>query len=388
VIRGIWEDVLMKLRSIETTPNPNCMMLKVDEDFGDRSVTIEASDPNLDRAPQVARDLLALSGVRSVFLSRDFITLTRRGGADWKPILEGAGRLLGEGEGTGAPEGGSVELDRVEIAVLEFRGLPSQVRATSSVDQARVALPERFDEALKRTLEVVKTNYLKERGWRVLEPRLGDPAEIAQMVAEELDSRISDPLLARLEDAARAGPSERAVVPEPRAPEELLADLSSPDWRLRLSAIQVIKVDDASFPMIAGAMADNKTAVRRWAAAALGSSGRIGAVEPLCDAVVSDPSVIVRRTAGDSLSDLGYPEAIPAMNQALSDASHLVRWRAARYLNEQGDESAIEALDAAIRTESDFGVRLEMTTASERIRSGGEPQVPMWLRLAQMGKQG
>ena len=236
-------------------------------------------------------------------------------------------------------------------------------------------------------LDVVKANYLKERGWRAVEPRLGDPAEIAQMVAEELDSRISDALLARLEDAARAGPSERAVVPEQRPPEELLADLSSEDWRLRLSAIQVIKVDDASFPVIAGAMADNKTAVRRWAAAALGASGRSGAVEPLCGAVVSDPSVIVRRAAGDSLSDLGFPEAIPAMCQALADASHLVRWRAARYLNETGDESALEALGAAIATESDFGIRLEMNTAKERIQSGGESQVPMWLRLARGAKQ-
>jgi hypothetical protein len=377
----------MKLRSIETTPNPNCMMLKVDENFGDRPVTIEATDPNLDRAPQVARDLLALSGVRSVFLSRDFITLTRSGGADWKPILEGAGRLLGEGEGTRAPDGVSVELDRVEIAVLEFRGLPSQIRATSATDQAREALPDRFGKALERVQDAVKANYLRERSWRALEPRLGAAAEIAQMVAEELDSRISDAMLTRLEDAARAGPSQQAVVPDQRSPQELLADLSSPDRRLRLAAIQVIKVDDASFPAISGAMADDKASVRRWAAALLGSSGRRDAVEPLCAAVVSDPSVIVRRAAGDSLSDLGFPEAISAMCQALSDASHLVRWRAARYLNEMGDESALEALGAAIGTESDFGIRLEMNTAKERIQSGGESQVPMWLRLARGAKQ-
>ena len=378
----------MKLRSIETTPNPNCMMLKVDQDFGDRSLTIEASDANLDRAPQVARDLLALQGVRSVFLSRDFITLTRRGGADWKPILEGAGRLLGE-EGTemdGAESTGE-DLALVSIAVLEFRGLPSQVRASSTTEQARVALPDRFGEALVRVLDTAKATYLRERGWRALEPRLGDPAEIAQMVADELDSSISDPLLARLADAATAGASEELVLPEPRSAKELLADLSSPDWRLRLSAIQLLQIDDSSFPMIAGAMADSKPAVRRWAAAALGSSKRRDAVEPLCAAVVSDPSVIVRRTAGDSLSDLGDSAATPAMCQALSDTSHLVRWRAARYLNEQGNESALEALDEAIAAESDFGVRLEMSTASERIRSGGEPQVPMWLRLARMGKQ-
>jgi hypothetical protein len=280
-----------------------------------------------------------------------------------------------------------VELDRVEIAVLAFRGLPSQVRATSATDQAREALPDRFGKALERVLDAVEANYLRERGWQAQEPRLGDAAEIAQMVAEELDSRISDAMLTRLEDAAMAGPAQQEVVADQRSPQDLLADLSSPDGRLRLSAIQVIKVDDASFPLIAGAMSDEKTAVRRWAAAVLGSSARSAAVEPLCAAVVSDPSVIVRRAAGDSLSDLGFPEAIPAMCQALSDTSHLVRWRAARYLNEMGDQSALEALDAAIATESDFGIRLEMNTAKERIQSGGESQVPMWLRLARGAKQ-
>jgi hypothetical protein len=383
----------MKLRSIETTPNPNCMMLKVDADFGDRSVTIEASDPNLDQVSQVIRDLLALPGVRSVFLARDFITLTRRGGADWEPILEGAGRLLGQAKetgahGTGGVEGTSEEVNRVDIAVLEFRCLPSQVRATSSRDQARVALPERFTQELTRVLDAVNANYLQERSWRVVAPRFGDPAQIAQMVADELDSSIPDDLLARLGAAAMAERTPERAVPERRSQEELLGDLVDPDWKLRLAAIQVVRVDDDSFPLIVAALADPKTAVRRWAAAALGSSGRSEAVAPLCEVVVSEASVIVRRAAGDSLSDLGDPAAIPAMCQALSDTSHLLRWRAARYLNEQGDESALQALDAAIAAEVDFGVRLEMSTARERIHSGGESQVPMWLRLARGTEQG
>ena len=52
-----------------------------------------------------------------------------------------------------------------------------------------------------------------------------------------------------------------------------------------------------------------------------------------------------------------------------------------------GDQSALEALGAAITTESDFGIRLEMNTAKERIQSGGEAQVPMWLRLARGAEQ-
>jgi HEAT repeat protein len=367
------------------------MMLKVDVDFGDRPVTIEANDPNLDQVSQVVRDLLNLPGVRSVFLAWDFITLTRRGGADWKPILEGAGQLLGEvGEpGTHNKEvkGSSIELNRVDIAVLEFRCLPSQVRATSSMEQARVALPDRFTKELAKVLDAVNVNYLQERQWRVLSPRFGDPAEIAQMVADELDSSIPDDLLVRLGAAALTDSTPKRVVPRRRTQKELLSDLMDPNWKRRLAAIQVVKVDDESFPVIVTALTDHKTTVRRWAAAALGASGRSEAVAPLSEVVVSDTSVIVRRAAGDSLSDLGNPAAIPAMCKALSDKSHLVRWRAARYLNEQGDDSALQPLKEAIENEADFGVRLEMSTAQERIQSGGESQVPMWLRLARGTKQ-
>ncbi len=380
----------MRLRSIETTPNPNCMMLKVDEDFGDRSVTIQVGDPNLDQAPPVVRGLLALPGVRSIFLARNFITVTRRGGADWEPILEGAGGLLGATEAEGTPRtdrtDAGVGLEPVDIAVLEFRCLPSQVRATSAGGQARVALPERFTRELARVLDAVSANYLRERGWRALEPRFGDPEEIAKMVADELDSSIPDEVLVRLGTAAIAEEVPERPAPIHRSQAEILSDLEAPDWRLRLAAMQLVKVDDVSFPLIVAALADAKPAVRRWAAAALGSSARLEAVGPLCTAVVSDGSVIVRRTAGDSLSDLGNPAATPAMCEALSDPSHLVRWRAARYLNEQGDDTALQALDRAIIAEEDFGVRLEMSTAQERIMSGGESQVPMWLRLASKGK--
>ena len=63
-----------------------------------------------------------------------------------------------------------------------------------------------------------------------------------------------------------------------------------------------------------------------------------------------------------------------------------MRWRAARFLNETGDESAVEALQKASERESEFDVRLEMEAASERIRGGGERQLPMWMRLAQSSR--
>ena len=380
--------VEMHLRSIETTPNPNCMMLKVDGSFGDRSITIESGSANHDQAPEVARIILAIDGVRSVFLARDFITVTRRGGADWRPILAEATRLLGKpGETLDAADSEAAEaapatLAPVEIAVLEFRKLPSQVRVSSSEEQLRVALPQRFSDALVQVLSAIQVNYLAERCWRVLEPRYGEPSDVAQMVADELDSALSDDDLSRLAHAAIAGRAPAAAAKNPPTQAELIAALSDPDWRQRLAAIQVIKVDEDSFPVLLAALSDPKSAVRRWAAAALGGSGRAAAVAPLCAAVAGDRSVIVRRTAGDSLSDLGTPEAVATMCDALSDRSHLVRWRAARYLNEQGDHTATAALERASETEPDFGVCMEMNAALERIRDGGASQVPMWLRLS------
>jgi hypothetical protein len=104
--------------------------------------------------------LLAIPGVSSVFMASDFITLTRRGGADWKPILEGAGQLLGAADATGTEEAPvpAENLDQVSIAVLEFRCLPSQVRVTAGGGQARVAMPDRFTEALARVLDAVDAN--------------------------------------------------------------------------------------------------------------------------------------------------------------------------------------------------------------------------------------
>ncbi len=382
----------MKLRRIETTPNPNCMMLKVDADFGRQPLTFRADDADLGRAPDIAQALLAVDGVQEVFLSRDFITITRRGGADWRPILAAAGEVLGQARvDGGSPVPGSpvspeaplaVDPDRAEIAVLGFRGIPGQVRVSSAERQARVALPHRFSETLARVLAATNGNYLKERAWRALEPRFGDPAEIAQMVADEIDSSISDDELARLAEAAITGAASGSVARERRSRESLLADLASADWRLRLAAIQRIQVDDESLPAILDALSDDKTAVRRWAAAVLGSSKRAESVPPLCDAVGSDASVLVRRAAGDALSDLGSPAAIPAMCTALADPSHLVRWRAARFLNEQGDATAVGALRVGVAQEPDFGVRMEMSAALERIEGGGEAQVPMWLRIA------
>ncbi|MGL5926456.1 HEAT repeat domain-containing protein [Chroococcidiopsis sp.] len=162
----------------------------------------------------------------------------------------------------------------------------------------------------------------------------------------------------------------------------LLAKLNHPDWKYRLKALQQIEVNSETFSAAIALLEDEHSTIRRWAAAILGSSGIKQAVNPLCRVVISDSSAIVRRTAGDALSDLGDEEAIATMCQALTDSSPLVRWRAARFLNEIGDSSAVDLLRQAAVGETEFDVRIEMLAALERIEGGRQTQLPMWMRIA------
>jgi len=95
---------------------------------------------------------------------------------------------------------------------------------------------------------------------------------------------------------------------------------------------------------------------------------------------LKDKSVIVRRTAGDVLSDLGDPDAIPAMVEALKDPNKLVRWRAARFLYEVGDETALPALREA-ENDPEFEISLQVKMAIERIESGEEASGTVWQQM-------
>ena len=379
----------MKLSSLETTPNPNCMKLNLDEQVVETPLSLRRGQ--VENVPDAIKQLLNIQGVREAFLANDFITLTRQGNADWQPILAEAAQLLGvtadanpqllkqsDSEPTLAQ---TSTFGEVEIAVLVFRGIPVQVRAIGAEAQTRVSLPERFNDALQRALQATGANYVQERQWEPYPPRNGQPEEVAKMVADEIASLIDPEELKRTEAAITNTPLE--VKPTTAQPEDSLAQLSDSNWKTRLKAIQTLEVNSDTFSALVNALNDEKAAIRRWAAALLGASAMSEAVDFLGEAVLSDPSVVVRRTAGDALSDLGDPRATSVMSKALADSSKLVRWRAARFLNETGDETAIEALKQAIARESEFDVELEMKAALERIVSGGDRSLPMWMRLSQ-----
>ena len=373
------------------------MKLNLDEQVCSKPLTLTGGS-NVDNAPEVGKQLLVIDGVRSVFLANDFITLIRENNADWQPILAEAARLIGLTADSGlaeiAPEEPTIKgstppehqqnLGEVEVAIQVFRGIPIQVRATGDGEQARVALPERFNSALQRAIAVTQANYIAERHWQPYEPRFGKPEEVAGIVADELASMIDDDELARIERDAVTNRSEEQA--NHHSQEELLAELSHTDWEHRLKAIQRIEVNASTFPTVVAALDDERSSIRRWAAAILGTSGMPEALEPMSRVVLSDSSVVVRRTAGDALSDLGDVRAMGTMCQALNDRSKLVRWRAARFLNEVGDQTVVEPLRRAESRESEFDVRVEMLAAIERIEGGEEAKMPMWMQITKGSK--
>ena len=78
---------------VEATPNPNSLKFTADRVVWEgRAQTF--SDPAQAFASPLARELLGVPGVRSVFFLRDFVTVTREGSAPWEPIVDQVQAIL------------------------------------------------------------------------------------------------------------------------------------------------------------------------------------------------------------------------------------------------------------------------------------------------------
>ncbi|CAM4033954.1 virulence factor [Cohnella lubricantis] len=382
----------MKLLSIEPTPSPNSMKLNVDEKLplGERyTYTLERRD----QVPPFYLRLLGIDGVKSVFRTADFIAVDRRPNKDWAVILGAVRELFGE-DGSAAGGAGSLETSgfgESHVLVQMYRGIPMQIRVRTGGQEARAALPEKFGQAVS---EAAGATMIRERKLEEFGVRYGEPQEILDEVARELDAAYTEERLRELIAQARAqadagAAGEEAAPPEAPAPlssEELASRLRSPDWQTRYAALARMKPDAEQLPLLALAVRDAHVSVRRLAVVYLGDL-RIPEALPHLFGALKDSSAAVRRTAGDTLSDLGDPAAIGPMVEALGDANKLVRWRAARFLYEAGDETALEALERVAAAEPEFEVRLQAEMAVARIKSGEEAAGSVWQQMTRAREQ-
>ena len=76
--------------SISSTPNPNALKFSVGTDVGGPKTFAEGIPTD----DEMATALLQIEGVVSIFMSADFITLTKESGYDWEPIAEAAQPII------------------------------------------------------------------------------------------------------------------------------------------------------------------------------------------------------------------------------------------------------------------------------------------------------
>lgn len=74
----------------ESTPNPNALKFTVGRSVGGPT-TFVAGKPTDD---PLASGLLAIDGVTSIFMTADFVTLSKRPDADWSRIAPVAVEIL------------------------------------------------------------------------------------------------------------------------------------------------------------------------------------------------------------------------------------------------------------------------------------------------------
>jgi NFU1 iron-sulfur cluster scaffold homolog, mitochondrial len=75
---------------ISNTPNPNALKFTVFVDVGGPATFVagrETDDPT-------GAALVAIEGVSSVFMTADFVTLTKEPGASWETIAPAASEIL------------------------------------------------------------------------------------------------------------------------------------------------------------------------------------------------------------------------------------------------------------------------------------------------------
>ena len=303
---------------------------------------------------------------------------------------------------------------KVKVFVQSFRRIPIQVKVSDGQAEKRIALESRFNDAVKRVQQESGADFLKERCWIDYGERYGALEDIASEVADEIQGSIADgklDALVRLALASSNGSAadlqspdsnlhalelqsrQAAGAPGACAPElvsptavsgnttdAIRASLDSDDWHQRLNALQAIECTEEMLPILLLALNDDSPQVRRLAAASIGATGSRSAVSYLAERFLNDPSVAVRRTAGDALSDIADPSAQSAACRALKDPNKLVRWRAARFLADIGSAEALPFLEDA-RDDDQFEVKLEIEAAIQRISGGKAESLPAWKKI-------
>jgi Fe-S cluster biogenesis protein NfuA len=126
----------MKVTSVQPTPNPNALKFVLDRRI------LSAGVRNYARAAEAAGDplaaqLFAISGIETVFLCDNFVTISMLPSADWRGVHDAVVKLLDGYQGE-MPTAGEVEAAPAPVSEAD-RALLEQINALLD-DRVRPAL--------------------------------------------------------------------------------------------------------------------------------------------------------------------------------------------------------------------------------------------------------
>lgn len=75
---------------VDPTPNPNAMKFTVGQPVGGPGTFVAGSDPG----EGFVAEMLAIDGIASIFLTADFVTISKTPGGSWDSIVPAATAIL------------------------------------------------------------------------------------------------------------------------------------------------------------------------------------------------------------------------------------------------------------------------------------------------------
>ncbi|MCS0543020.1 NifU N-terminal domain-containing protein, partial [Aeromonas veronii] len=85
----------MKIKAIEPTPSPNTMKIILDEELP-KGKSNNYKKENIDHAPALIKEILAIEGIKGVYHVADFLAVERNARYDWQELLPKVRKVFGE----------------------------------------------------------------------------------------------------------------------------------------------------------------------------------------------------------------------------------------------------------------------------------------------------
>ena len=370
----------MNIVTIEPTPSPNSMKIVLDSELPMlESHNYKKEDAAM--APEPVAQLLKINGIKGIYHVMNFMAVERSGNVQWETILAEVRNVFNEevSESKEVEQEVDDHFGEVYVHVQTYKDIPLQVKVFDNESEQRFALSPRFVNAMEQVHSAEVENYILLRKWADYGIRYGNKEEIGETVVNEVEAAYSNDRLASIVQQSLQG-TDSLTHKKNRV---LIEEFQTDEWETRFRLLDQMadpKLDD--LPLLELAITDEKMSIRRLATVYLGMI-ESEKVVPFIEKALQDKSWAVRRTAGDCMSDLGFPDFEEAAMLSLQDKNKLVRWRAAMFLFETGSEKSLPALREAAE-DPEFEVKLQINMAIERIEDGKDAKGSIWKQMTEV----